>query len=588
MTDKQRSKKFFADSHNTWGHKWGYKDSKFILNEDRSVRMIGDRYELCGQDMPDFVPYVEEMLGISIDKNDMLTEVESKTVRTPTVNEAFVEQVKTTFDEDRYTFANDDRLIHSHGQTTSEEVYKILYAEIDRNVDMVFYIESEEEAVQLIKIAQEHNVCLVPFGGGTSVSSALKIPDSESRMVVAVDTRRMDKIEWINEEDRRACVQAGITGSRLEELLDEKGYTVGHEPDSIELSTLGGWIATNASGMKKNRYGNIEDIVENVSMVSPHGKIEQVDPITRGSIGIKPQNILFGSEGNLGLITKAILKIHHKPEAKKYNSVVFPDWETGVRFLYDLSRTNFVPASVRLVDNIQFRFGQALKPKTEGMKKIIDDLKKFLVLNVKGFDPEKMCASTFVMEGSQREVEYQEKNISRLAKQHGGLVGGEENGKRGYMLTFAIAYVRDFLTDYHVIGETMETSVPWSKIQQTCNAAEKKLIELHTHHGFPGIPYMSYRIPQIYHTGVCIYFMLGMGVKGISNAEDVFGSIEHEIRKVIIDNGGSISHHHGVGKLRKDFMKDTLSQSSIDLIKNIKKVHDPKNIFGIRNNVFSD
>jgi alkyldihydroxyacetonephosphate synthase len=82
--------------------------------------------------------------------------------------------------------------------------------------------------------------------------------------------------------------------------------------------------------------------------------------------------------------------------------------------------------------------------------------------------------------------------------------------------------------------------------------------------------------------------MLGMSVKGIPNAEDIFGSIEHEIRKVIMENGGSISHHHGVGKLRKDFMGKTLSQSSIDLIKNIKKVHDPKNIFGIRNNVFAD
>jgi len=585
---KPKTEKFFADTHTTWGHKWGYKDTKFILNEDRSVRMVGDRYELCGSDMPDFIPYVEEMLDITIDPNDRLSEIENKPIREPNINEKFVEQVKSTFPEDRYTFSEDDRLIHSHGQTTSEEVYKILYSEISRNVDMVFYLESEEEAVKLINLAKQFDVCLVPFGGGTSVSSALQIPESETRMVVAIDTRRMDKIEWINEEDRRVCVQAGITGSRLEELLGEQGFTVGHEPDSIELSTLGGWIATNASGMKKNRYGNIEDIVENVTMVSPNGKIEQVDPITRASIGITPQNILFGSEGNLGLITKAILKLHKKPDLKKYNSAVFPDWETGVKFLYELSKTSFIPASVRLVDNVQFRFGQALKPNSEGIKKYIDNLKKFMVINIKGFDPYQMCVSTFVMEGSREEVAYQEKNISKLAKEHGGLIGGSENGKRGYMLTFAIAYVRDFLTDFYIIGETMETSVPWSKIHATCQAASQKLIELHRKHKFPGIPYMSYRIPQIYHTGVCIYFMLGMSVKGISHAEDVFGSIEHEIRKVIMENGGSISHHHGVGKLRKDFMADTLSQSSIDLIKNIKKVQDPKNIFGIGNNVFAD
>ena len=145
---------------------------------------------------------------------------------------------------------------------------------------MVFYIESEEDAGKLIQLAEEFDVCLVPFGGGTSVSNALQIPKNENRMIVAIDTRRMNSIEWINEEDRRVCAQSGITGSRLEELLEEKGFTVGHEPDSIELSTLGGWIATNASGMKKNRYGNIEDIVENVTMITPKGDINQVEPLT--------------------------------------------------------------------------------------------------------------------------------------------------------------------------------------------------------------------------------------------------------------------------------------------------------------------
>lgn len=238
-------------------------------------------------------------------------------------------------------------------------------------------MESDDETIQLINLASEYNVCLVPFGGGTSVSSALKIPASEMRMVVSVDLRRMNKVEWINEKDRRISVQAGITGSALEDWLGERGFCMGHEPDSVELSTLGGWIATNASGMKKNKYGNIEDIVENVTMITPKGIIEQIEPLTRASIGFKPQNILFGSEGNLGIITKAVLKIHQKPEVKKYNSAVFKNWEAGVEFLYDLSRTNFIPSSVRFVDNLQFRFGQALKPRTEGLKKLKGILKNF-------------------------------------------------------------------------------------------------------------------------------------------------------------------------------------------------------------------
>ena len=580
--------KFFANRHSTWGHKWGYKDSKFVLNKDRTVSMEGDRYELSGTRMPDFIPYIEEVIGIEINPGNTLAEVENKPVSSLNINQVFVDNIKNEFEDDRYSFEDEDRLIHSHGQTTSEEVYKILYNQIKRCVDMVFYVENNEEVQRLIELAVEFDVCLVPFGGGTSVTSALKIPSSEQRMIVSVDLRRMNQVEWINEEDRQVCVQAGITGSDLEDLLAEKGYCMGHEPDSVELSTLGGWIATNASGMKKNRYGNIEDIVENVTMITAKGTVEQIKPLSRASIGFKPQNILFGSEGNLGIITKAVLKIHKTPEIKKYNSIIFKDWETGVQFLYNLSKTNFIPSSVRLVDNMQFRFGQALKPKAQGFKKFMGQIEKFFALKVKGLDAEKMCATTFLMEGSQNEIAYQEKNILKLAKQHGGLVGGPGNGKRGYLLTFAIAYVRDFLTDFHIIGETMETTVPWSKIKPVCEAASNTLFELHKKHNLPGKPYISYRIPQIYHTGVCIYFMLGMSVENVPNAEDLFGEIEHAIRRAIMDNGGSISHHHGVGKIRKDFLKDTLSDSSVELIKDLKKAHDPSNIFGIRNGVFAD
>ncbi len=143
--------------------------------------------------------------------------------------------------------------------------------------------------------------------------------------------------------------------------LNKEGFTVGHEPDSYEFSTVGGWISTNAAGMKKHRYGNIEDIVQNITMITPTGTVNQIKPLTRASIGIKAQNILFGSEGNLGLITKATLKIHKLPEKAAYESILFHDWEIGVSFMHDLFHSNMVPASSRLADNLQIRFGSSLK-----------------------------------------------------------------------------------------------------------------------------------------------------------------------------------------------------------------------------------
>ena len=270
--------------------------------------------------------------------------------------------------------------------------------------DLVFYIESEEEAKTLIKLAKKHNVCLIPFGGGTSVSNALKIPKNEKRMVVSVDTRRMNKIESIDEENLLATVQSGILGVDLENELQKLGYTAGHEPDSIEFSTLGGWISTNASGMKKHRYGNIEDIVQNITLVTPSGTINQIKPLTRSSFGVKTQNLIFGSEGNFGIITKATIRIHKKPEASTFESILFHNWEDGVAFMKRVSRSNLIPASSRLMDNSMVRFASALKEEKTGFKKLMDSIKNFFVFKIKGFNPKKCVVAIFKMEGSHQEV----------------------------------------------------------------------------------------------------------------------------------------------------------------------------------------
>ena len=580
--------KFFATKSNKRLHRWGFNDSGFELTGEKTVTFSGNRYEVSGTTMPDFIPYIESVLGIDFNKEDQISPVDTKPTQPSSLDHEFFQQIKNSFNEDRYTVDDLERLIHSHGQETFKDVYKVLYNSIERTVDLVFYPETEDEVSKLVEIAVKFNVCIIPYGGGTNVTRALTIPENEKRSVISMDMRRMSKIEWINKEDRRICVQSGITGGELIELLKEEGYTIGHEPDSVELSTVGGWIATNASGMKKNKYGNIEDIVENINLVSPKGIISQINPISRGSIGFKPQNVLFGSEGNIGVITKAVLTIHEIPKQQKFNSVLFKNWNDGVLFMKALSKTNYIPASVRLVDNIQFRFGQALKPRPEGIKKYKSIIEKFFVTKVKKFDPDKMCAVTIVMEGTANEVDYQQKNITKLAKKHQGLMGGSGNGKRGYMLTYAIAYVRDFAAKYQIMGETMETTVPWSKIQAVIDATTNKLVELHNEYNLPGKPYISYRIPQIYHTGVCIYFMLGISVKGVESPEEKFSKIEHIMRKVIINHGGSISHHHGVGKLRKDFIPDMLSKTSIDLIREMKKAHDPSNIFGASNGILAN
>ncbi len=587
MADKSLNRDTSALDPTVWDHRWGFKDTKLFVHPDRSVEMTGSRYNLCGFRMPYLIPFVDGVLDVSVDYTSTRPETAQPKVTPVNRNEGFLAALAESMQQSQFTTDDRQRLLHSHGQTTTEEVSRVLFEDLDRTVDLVVWPESEADCRRLVTLAAEHDVCLIPYGGGTNVSSALLVPPGETRMVVSVDMKHLDAIESIDRANMTATVQAGILGSRLEELLADEGLTCGHEPDSVELSTLGGWIATNASGMKKNRYGNIEDLVENITLVTPAGTIEQLYSSPRQSPGIQLQKALFGSEGNLGLITKAVIHVHELPEVKKYGSVIFADWRRGVGFMEALNRTGAKPASVRLVDNTQFRLGQSLKAEPTGSHVLKSKVEQLFVTRIKGFDPHTMVAATMVFEGTADEVAMQEKVVSSTAKKFGGVSGGSANGERGYMLTYGIAYIRDFLADYYIIGETYETTVPWDRIHDVCAAVERVANSEHRRLGFPGKPFTSPRITQMYHTGVCIYFTHGLYHRGVEHGEEKFAEMERNIRAAIMDAGGSISHHHGVGKLRKGFVDRVSSPESIEAVRSLKKAVDPGNVFAVGNNVFA-
>jgi alkyldihydroxyacetonephosphate synthase len=580
-----KKEKFYGVNDELWGHKWGFKDSSFIINDDNSITFTGARYDgISGERLPYLIPFVTKVLDTDINKDPYFKEVKKKFVSERTLNKSFIEAIESSFEKDKLSIGDDERVLHSHGQNSPDEVFKVLYDKLEKFTDLIIYVETEEDVVLLINLAKKHNVCLVPYGGGTNVTNALQLPKNETRMIVTVDTRRLNRIISIDQKNLLVEVEAGITGKELENQLQDKGFTTGHQPDSIELSTVGGWISTNAAGMKKNRYGNIEDIVQNLVMVTPNGIINQIEPLVRSSIGIKTQNILFGSEGNLGIITKATMKIHRLPECSDYESVVMKDWDTGLDFMYELAHSNTIPASARMLDSLHYQFGSALKPEKTKFGKFKSKIQK-LAFKIKNFDADHFVAAVFKLEGTFSEVEHQRKNIKRLARKYNGLLGGSKEGKVGYNITMVIAYIREFFVPQGILGETLETAVPWSKVNQVKDEANKLLTKLHKEYNLPGKPFFCSRVSKIYHTGVCMYNTMGINVRGVKNPEKVFSDIEHKIRACFIKNGGSISHHHGVGKLRKEFMPKTISAGSIQVIQNIKKSQDPDNIFGIDNNI---
>jgi alkyldihydroxyacetonephosphate synthase len=581
---------------------WGFNDSGFIAKTDnrgrRYVTMKGTRYALCGKPMSKILPFMESALQVKIDLSKEFntthptwcSDVKSDIC---TTDQNYLENIV----EGRISFSTLDRARHGTGHS-QEDVFALRNGENIRIPDAVLWPCSEQQVVALVNAARLKGWCIIPYGGGTNVIEATRCPTRqvEPRPILSVSMKYMNHILWLNEEDGLAHVEAGITGRELTEILDRRGYTMGHEPDSIEFSTLGGWIATKASGMKRSKYGNIEDIVVSARVVSPDGvlwKGSSDHHIVSGrhSEGMDVRTFAFGSEGCLGIITSAVIRVWPLPEVRKFDSVMFPRFEDGLHFLRSLSRERrMTPSCVRLLDNAHFRLGQALRPDEptwfhQAKDTLVKAMASFYL--TKDFSPDSVVCATINYEGSDREVREQMATVKKLSGMYGGIMLGSRVGKSGYELTYMIAYLRDFAMTYHILGESFETFVQWSKIETLIAATKERIIAEHTSLLLPGVPFIGCRVTQLYHEGACLYFYLCMSFENVDRASAIFADLERAARDEILKQGGSLSHHHGLGKLRSSFAKDRSSPEFQNVVASIKDSIDKDNIFGARNGLYA-
>lgn len=410
----------------------GYKDSGFYIKEGQ-VRFAGNRYPIGGEKhIPGFQRWVEEKFDV-YPADHIEPPKLPRHYPEPIIDEDFMRKIKELKIE--FSTSGDDRFVRCHGQTL-HDIHLTRTHGFERIPDVIVWPTCHNDVVSIISIANEYNIAIVPYGGGTSVSGAVTTPQNEKRSIVVLDTTQMNRMLWLDRENLVACFESGIVGQDLDRILNEEGFTLGHEPDSVEFSTLGGWVATRASGMKKNVYGNIEDIVVRVKMVTSKGVLERNISAPRVSCGPDFNEIILGSEGTLGVVTEVLIKIRPLPAIKKYGSLVFPNFESGVRCVREIAKKRCQPASIRLMDNEQFKFGQGLKTDNGFFSNLTDYLKKFALTKIKGLDLDKICVATLLFEGEKEEVERQEKMIFEIAGQHHGFSAGATNGMKGYVNIF--------------------------------------------------------------------------------------------------------------------------------------------------------
>ncbi|EAT40481.1 AAEL007793-PA [Aedes aegypti] len=558
---------------------WGYKDSRFVY-DGKDCFFSGDRYPMGkGARLNRLRDWVINYFDV--DPETLLPTVdEPKVFPEPVRCVEFMDGLKklgVEFSEDGM-----DRLMRCHGQNLEdfENLKNIGFKKIP---DLVAWPKCHEDVVKIVALAGEHDVALMAVGGNSAVSGASTTPDVQGRTVAVVDMTQMNRLLWLNKENQTACFEVGIVGQDLEKILMKEGLTLGHEPDSIEFSTLGGWIATRASGMKKNKYGNIEDLVIRIKMVTGIGVLEKQFTAPRASCGPDLDQVIIGSEGTLGIITEAVVRLRLAPSVSRYGSLVFANFETGFRFLREVAKKRLQPASIRLIDNHQFEVGEYLRPDGPWHAELLNSVKIQYLTKFCRFKMDQISAVTLVFEGDQKSVEQHEKMIYSIAAKYGALNGGSKNGAKGYALTFVVAYIRDFGWDINIIAESFETTVCWDKCLSLCRNVKSRVTKECERIGIQRMVF-SFRVAQTYDDGCCVYFYLVVKHEDDSVSPVVeMKTIEEGARDEILASGGTLSHHHGVGKKRSKWYPASVSQVGVSVLRAIKKELDPKNIFAAGN-----
>ncbi len=263
-----------------------------------------------------------------------------------------------------------DRVVHGRGKSLRDLVRQ-RGGELGRLPDAVVRPASEDEVSTIVRAALEHDAVVIPFGGGTSISGSLEAPGDETRPVISVDLHRLDRVLDIDAMSRLARVQAGVLGPELERQLNERGWTLGHFPDSFTHSTLGGWIATRSSGMQSDRYGDIAELTRAVRVVTPSGTLV-TRPVPATSTGPSVREMVLGSEGRLGVITEATVHVRRLPAERTILGYLFPDWDQGLAAMRDIAASEAAPSVTRVSDSWEtaFSFATRKAPDAAGPRQV--------------------------------------------------------------------------------------------------------------------------------------------------------------------------------------------------------------------------
>lgn len=555
--------------------KWnGWGDKSVYLGINHRGNVENSR---TGIELPKVVPFAKSLFGLDELEHTPSVELEEIQIPEPRSNEPFVKALKSVLQPSQISFDKEQRICHTYG-SSFRDLWRLRRGIISDPPDCVVYPQSHEDVERIVAAANAHKVALVPGGGRTNIVGAVEAQSLDGRFVVSLDMRRMNRLLWVDRKTMTACFEVGVLGPDLEASLKKEGLGLGHDPDSFEWSTLGGWLATCSSGMQSDKYGDIEDMCLSLKVVTPNAGTITTPPAARNGAGPTLKHFFIGTEGALGIITQATMIVHKLPEVKEFHGLLFPSWEQGAAAIHSLYLKEVHPSMIRLYDADETRLSFNLKPKTSPWVQMVSDLTKKFLEKFKGYDLNSITLMIVGFEGEATNIKFLKKQAFKILKDHGGFWVGTGPGQSWYEKRYDLPLLRDLLLDRGLWVDVAETAVSWSNVLLLWKDVKQSILDAMQARGVPG--WVGAHISHSYSSGVCVYFTFA-SVQISESSEDelnLYIEAKKAATEAVLRNHGALSHHHGVGFEHVPFMARYFDAGGLKTLRGLKEVLDPNNI----------
>lgn len=462
------------------------------------------------------------------------------------------------------SFDEEDRLRHARGQSLADWV-ALRSGRIGVFPDAVAYPESADDVRSLLEWAQRTGTRLIPYGGGTSVAGHIN-PEAGSTPTVTVDMGRMSRLLKLDEVSRLATFGAGVSGPDLEAQLRAHGLILGHFPQSFEQSTLGGWIATRSSGQQSALYGRIERLFAGGRVETPKGTLK-LPVFPASAAGPDMRELVLGSEGRLGIITEATVRVSPAPAREEFVGVFFPGWEQGLAASRAIAQAKLPLSMLRLSAPEEARTMLTLA----GHERLLGALEAWIKFRGAG---EGKALLLIGATGTEASVSYALDEALSLAKKNGGISAGRTFGAQWTKNRFRAPYLRNSLWDLGYAVDTLETAAPWAAVPHLLRGVEAALrggldrwnekTHVYTH------------LSHLYSDGSSVYttYLFRLAPTPEETLER-WRHLKARASEAVVAAKGTITHQHGVGVDHAPYLAAEKGELGIAAIKGLIAGFDP-------------